>query len=218
MILLEHTVITFSVSVQAWAAWTPCSLFKYFVFTSCRHSSWLGADCSFYSSCVGGRSSRTGCIHVWWSHGECTGTEAHPVHSQALCSVPGQNGWEDWKTKQRWGHDRNTLGNSMFYCLTALGSFWCGFMTLINHCWNTFSGIFESNQNCFCSDNCSPWSSSVDPQKDWTPHRLELCLWAMTIAEQQKLPLLKDVKAGSVAENCSDADTDLRPAKKLKTR
>lgn len=58
----------------------------------------------------------------------------------------------------------------------------------------------------------------MDPQKDWTPHRLELCLWAMTIAEQQKLPLLKDVKAGSVAENCSDADTDLRPAKKLKTR
>ncbi|XP_030256984.1 uncharacterized protein LOC115571634 [Sparus aurata] len=60
--------------------------------------------------------------------------------------------------------------------------------------------------------------NKVDPQKDWTPHRLELCLWAMTIAEQQKLPLLKDLKAGSVAEKCSDADTDPRPAKKLKTR
>uniref|UniRef100_UPI0037E970CA uncharacterized protein n=1 Tax=Semicossyphus pulcher TaxID=241346 RepID=UPI0037E970CA len=60
--------------------------------------------------------------------------------------------------------------------------------------------------------------NKVDPLQDWTPHRVELCLWAMTVAEQQQLPLLKDVdvKASSVAEKCSDADQ--RPAKKLKTR
>ncbi|KAG8009114.1 hypothetical protein GBF38_011728 [Nibea albiflora] len=62
--------------------------------------------------------------------------------------------------------------------------------------------------------------NKVDPHQDWTPHRLEMCLWAMTIAKQQQLPLLKDVdaKASSVTEKCSDADADQRPAKKLKTR
>ncbi|XP_067433480.1 uncharacterized protein zgc:112496 [Thunnus thynnus] len=60
--------------------------------------------------------------------------------------------------------------------------------------------------------------NKADPQQDWTPHRLELCLWASTIAAQQQLALLKDVdvKGSSVAENCSD--TDQRPRKKLKTR
>lgn len=72
----------------------------------------------------------------------------------------------------------------------------------------------------FDSDAWPPLSSSVDPQQDWTPHRLELCLWAFATAKQQQLPLLKDVdvKASSVAEKCSDADADQRPAKKLKTR
>lgn len=62
--------------------------------------------------------------------------------------------------------------------------------------------------------------STVDPQQGWTPHRLELCLWAMTIAEKQQLPLLQDVdlKAGGVEERCSDSDTQPRPAKKLKTK
>ncbi|XP_060885072.1 uncharacterized protein zgc:112496 [Labrus mixtus] len=62
--------------------------------------------------------------------------------------------------------------------------------------------------------------NKVDPLQDWTPHRLELCLWAMTIAEQQRLPLLKDVevKTSSVADESSDADANQRPAKKLKTR
>ncbi|XP_074519488.1 uncharacterized protein LOC141785211 [Halichoeres trimaculatus] len=51
----------------------------------------------------------------------------------------------------------------------------------------------------------------VDPLQDWTPHRVELCLWAMTIAEQLQLQLLKDV-------DVKDGDADQRPAKKLKTR
>lgn len=42
----------------------------------------------------------------------------------------------------------------------------------------------------------------------------------MTVAQQQQLPLFKDVdvKAGSVAEKSSDADSSHRPAKKLKTK
>ncbi|XP_026171012.1 uncharacterized protein LOC113135310 [Mastacembelus armatus] len=62
--------------------------------------------------------------------------------------------------------------------------------------------------------------NKVDPQQDWTPHRLELCLWALTIATQQQLPLLKDVdmKGSSITEKCSDPDTDQRPKKKLKTK
>lgn len=62
--------------------------------------------------------------------------------------------------------------------------------------------------------------NKVDPQQDWTPHRLELCLWAMTVARQQQLPLLKDmdVKAGSAAEKSSDHDASHRPIKKLKTK
>ncbi|XP_076616184.1 uncharacterized protein LOC143339067 [Chaetodon auriga] len=62
--------------------------------------------------------------------------------------------------------------------------------------------------------------NKAGPQRDWTPHRLELCLWAMTTAEQQQLPLLKDVdvKASGAAEKRPDADAEQRPAKKLKTR
>ncbi|CAJ1080866.1 uncharacterized protein zgc:112496 [Xyrichtys novacula] len=55
--------------------------------------------------------------------------------------------------------------------------------------------------------------NKVDSQQDWTPHKLELCLWAMTIAEQLQLQLLKDVDV-----KFSDTDADQRPAKKLKTR
>ncbi|XP_028989954.1 uncharacterized protein zgc:112496 [Betta splendens] len=53
--------------------------------------------------------------------------------------------------------------------------------------------------------------NKVDPQQDWTPHRLELCLWASTTASQQQLPLLQDVNLKR-----SEADTDRRPRKKLK--
>ncbi|XP_049419789.1 uncharacterized protein zgc:112496 [Epinephelus fuscoguttatus] len=67
---------------------------------------------------------------------------------------------------------------------------------------------------------CTGKLNKVDPQRDWTPHRLELCLWASTTAKQQQLPLLRDVdvKASSVVEKCSDTDADQRPTKKLKTR
>lgn len=61
--------------------------------------------------------------------------------------------------------------------------------------------------------------NKLDPQQDWTPHRLELCLWAWTIATRLQLSLLKDVDVkGSAAETCSDPDADQRPRKKLKAR
>ncbi|XP_029382992.1 uncharacterized protein LOC115059584 isoform X2 [Echeneis naucrates] len=61
--------------------------------------------------------------------------------------------------------------------------------------------------------------NKVDPQQDWTPHRLELCLWTWTVATQQQLALVKDFDVkGDAAEKSSDPDTVQRPRKKLKTR
>uniref|UniRef100_A0AAQ4S0E0 Zgc:112496 n=1 Tax=Gasterosteus aculeatus aculeatus TaxID=481459 RepID=A0AAQ4S0E0_GASAC len=61
--------------------------------------------------------------------------------------------------------------------------------------------------------------NKVDPQQDWTPHRLELCLWAWTTAKQHQPPTPEDVdvKASSV-KKCPDVKVDQRPTKKLKTR
>uniref|UniRef100_A0A3Q2WFA7 Zgc:112496 n=1 Tax=Haplochromis burtoni TaxID=8153 RepID=A0A3Q2WFA7_HAPBU len=59
----------------------------------------------------------------------------------------------------------------------------------------------------------------VDPLQDWTPHRLELCLWAMSIATQLQLQLLKDidVRGNAAGKKCSDSEADQRPTKKLKS-
>ncbi|XP_031595217.1 uncharacterized protein zgc:112496 [Oreochromis aureus] len=59
----------------------------------------------------------------------------------------------------------------------------------------------------------------VDPLQDWTPHRLELCLWVMSIATQLQLQLLKDidVRGSAVGKKCSDSEADQRPTKKLKS-
>ncbi|XP_061666390.1 uncharacterized protein zgc:112496 [Syngnathoides biaculeatus] len=48
----------------------------------------------------------------------------------------------------------------------------------------------------------------ADPRPDWTPQRLERCLWALTVARQQQLPILEDldVKGGGAAEERADAD------------
>ncbi|KAM6897581.1 uncharacterized protein FYW49_018878 [Xenentodon cancila] len=61
--------------------------------------------------------------------------------------------------------------------------------------------------------------NKVDPQQDWTPHKVELCLWAMVEATRHQLKLLEDfsVKSASMQEKTSDPDSDQRPAKKLKT-
>ncbi|XP_008312425.1 uncharacterized protein zgc:112496 [Cynoglossus semilaevis] len=62
--------------------------------------------------------------------------------------------------------------------------------------------------------------NKVDPQSDWTPHRLEMCLWAMTVATQQQLPLVEEVGVKGCGESTdgSNTGTDQRPTKKLKTR
>lgn len=59
---------------------------------------------------------------------------------------------------------------------------------------------------------------SVDPQQDWTPHRLELCLWAMTIATKQQLGLFEELKVKNkkTQEETSDSDGEHK-AKKLKS-
>ncbi|XP_023143512.2 uncharacterized protein zgc:112496 [Amphiprion ocellaris] len=59
--------------------------------------------------------------------------------------------------------------------------------------------------------------NKVDPQQDWTPHRLELCLWAMTTAAQQQLQLLKDVDVTDGSAQGNGSDSDRRPTKKLRT-
>ncbi|XP_054913933.1 uncharacterized protein zgc:112496 isoform X1 [Poeciliopsis prolifica] len=53
----------------------------------------------------------------------------------------------------------------------------------------------------------------VDPLQDWTPHRLELCLWAAATAARLQLPVLEDLNGGDPLTS----DGDQRPAKKIKT-
>ncbi|XP_056153206.1 uncharacterized protein zgc:112496 [Lampris incognitus] len=53
-------------------------------------------------------------------------------------------------------------------------------------------------------------------QQDWTPHRVELCLWTWAVANQLQLPLLKgiDVKGSAGKDEPSDSDTHQRPMKR----
>ncbi|KAM3859560.1 uncharacterized protein ACN63O_016093 [Diretmus argenteus] len=66
--------------------------------------------------------------------------------------------------------------------------------------------------------DCTKKLNKVDPRQDWTPHRVELCLWAWAIGNQLQLPFMKDVDVtgSSVSDTCSD--TDQRAAKKLRTK
>ncbi|KAL0984337.1 hypothetical protein UPYG_G00140190 [Umbra pygmaea] len=59
--------------------------------------------------------------------------------------------------------------------------------------------------------------NKVDIEHDWTPHRVELCLWAWAVANQLQLPLLKGVNL----ESClceTEPDTTDRPAKRQRTK
>ncbi|KAM4624206.1 uncharacterized protein ACJ7VT_005104 [Polymixia lowei] len=62
--------------------------------------------------------------------------------------------------------------------------------------------------------------NKVDSQQDWTPHRVELCLWAWAVANQLHLPLLKEVhvEGSSMRDECPDPDTQEKPTKKLRTK
>ncbi|KAM8877273.1 uncharacterized protein ACB058_003218 isoform 1-T2 [Synchiropus picturatus] len=57
--------------------------------------------------------------------------------------------------------------------------------------------------------------TKVDPTQDWTPHRVELCLWAWNIGMQLQHPALMEVDVKSVKES---AGADQRPAKRLKSK
>ncbi|KAF7661576.1 hypothetical protein LDENG_00259040 [Lucifuga dentata] len=64
---------------------------------------------------------------------------------------------------------------------------------------------------------CTKKLNEADSRQDWTPHRLELCLWAWAVASQQQLPLLMEVDVkGSVVEKSSEEGQ--RPTKKLRTK
>lgn len=60
--------------------------------------------------------------------------------------------------------------------------------------------------------------NKVDALRDWTPHRVELCLWAWAVANQLQLPLLKEVNLKDGLSDSSDSDNDKRPTKKQKTK
>ncbi|XP_021420846.2 uncharacterized protein zgc:112496 [Oncorhynchus mykiss] len=60
--------------------------------------------------------------------------------------------------------------------------------------------------------------NKVDSERDWTPHRVELCLWAWAVANQLQLPLLKDVNLENSLHNKSDPETNDRPAKRQRTK
>lgn len=55
--------------------------------------------------------------------------------------------------------------------------------------------------------------NKVNDQQDWTPQRLEQCLWALRIATKQQLPFLKDISISN--KRSADPDDD-KPPKKLK--
>ncbi|XP_062330840.1 uncharacterized protein zgc:112496 [Osmerus eperlanus] len=60
--------------------------------------------------------------------------------------------------------------------------------------------------------------NKADSQSDWTPHRVELCLWAWAVANQLQLPLVRDFNLKASLNDTSDSDTDHRPTKKQKTK
>ncbi|CAL1599230.1 unnamed protein product [Knipowitschia caucasica] len=52
-----------------------------------------------------------------------------------------------------------------------------------------------------------------DRVPDWTPHRLERCLWAFSVATKLQLPLLQDISIS----NKRNSESDDKPPKKKKT-
>ncbi|XP_072313002.1 uncharacterized protein [Eucyclogobius newberryi] len=56
--------------------------------------------------------------------------------------------------------------------------------------------------------------NTLDPLEDWTPQRLEQCLWALSIATKQKLPVLLDI----CVSNKRNSENDEKPQKKLKVK
>uniref|UniRef100_A0A8C7L9Y5 Zgc:112496 n=1 Tax=Oncorhynchus kisutch TaxID=8019 RepID=A0A8C7L9Y5_ONCKI len=60
--------------------------------------------------------------------------------------------------------------------------------------------------------------SILNSDQEWTPHRVELCLWPWAVANQLQLPLMKDVNLESSLSNKTDPETNDRPAKRQRTK
>uniref|UniRef100_A0A8C7LHJ6 Zgc:112496 n=1 Tax=Oncorhynchus kisutch TaxID=8019 RepID=A0A8C7LHJ6_ONCKI len=58
----------------------------------------------------------------------------------------------------------------------------------------------------------------MNSDQEWTPHRVELCLWPWAVANQLQLPLMKDVNLESSLSNKTDPETNDRPAKRQRTK
>lgn len=56
--------------------------------------------------------------------------------------------------------------------------------------------------------------NKVDCQQDWTPQRIEQCLWAFNISNKQQLSVLKDIAVC----NKRSSESDEKPQKKLKAK
>ncbi|XP_048722191.2 uncharacterized protein LOC125643513 isoform X1 [Caretta caretta] len=63
---------------------------------------------------------------------------------------------------------------------------------------------------------CVKKLNQVDTEKAWTPHRVEMCLWAWAVAQKLCPSLLQTLSLGEKAAD--EADEDVRPTKKGKTR
>uniref|UniRef100_A0A452H6D7 Uncharacterized protein n=2 Tax=Gopherus agassizii TaxID=38772 RepID=A0A452H6D7_9SAUR len=62
-----------------------------------------------------------------------------------------------------------------------------------------------------------PATASVDTEKAWTPHRVEMCLWAWVVAQKLCPSLLQTLSSGGEKAD-DEADEDVRPTKKCKAR
>lgn len=65
--------------------------------------------------------------------------------------------------------------------------------------------------------------NQADDQKDWTPHRVELCLWVWTVANQIQPSLLQEFSLINVADKETNEKpgkrkrSDEKPSKRIKT-
>ncbi|XP_053132627.1 uncharacterized protein LOC128336657 [Hemicordylus capensis] len=64
---------------------------------------------------------------------------------------------------------------------------------------------------------CAQKLSEADPEKTWTPHCVEKCLWAWAVAEKLNLPLLKTLYAED-EKVISNGAADTQPRKKQRRR
>ncbi|KPP72998.1 hypothetical protein Z043_107946 [Scleropages formosus] len=63
---------------------------------------------------------------------------------------------------------------------------------------------------------CTNTLNKVDCEQDWTPHRVELCLWAWAVASQLQPSLLQDLKEAECSEE--GLEKSQKPAKRQKTK